>query len=206
VGSLASDLRRIVGHALIMETKDINHAYDLLREEPVLKSLTGGDISNVPLYRWRHIRDYTLRIDDGRFGYPCMMIALDDDPEVVGNTRQETNEEQLKYLIKSEKVIATGPLFLPTQFKDDPSSIPVGDFMLFNAKDRDDAIQFVENLPGAVEGLYKDMRVHFYNSLDITGKFVSEDPMRDAPGHQMKEAMEYWGYPADDDSTPWLNW
>jgi hypothetical protein len=53
--------------------------------------------------------------------------------------------------------------------------------------------------------LYKDLRVNFYNSLDITGKFVSEDPLRDAPCGQMKEALEYWGYPTADDQTPWLN-
>lgn len=203
---LSSDLQRIVGQALVMETSDISHVYELLKEDPILNSLSGGDISNVPIYRWRHIRDYTLRIDDGRDGFPCMILALDDEPEEVGNTREETKSETLKYLIDSRRVIAAGPLFLPTEFKDDPSSIAVGDFILFNAKSREDAIEFAEDMPSAAEGLYKDMRVHFYNSLDITGKFVSEDPLRDAPGYQMKEAMEYWGYPVDDDQTPWLNW
>jgi uncharacterized protein YciI len=203
---LASDLQRIVGHALILESPDISHVQDLLREEPGLKMLTGGDISNVPLYRWRQIRDYTLRIDDGRDGYPCMMYALDADPETSGsNTREETKEEVMKYLIQSERVIAAGPLHLPTEFKDDPSSLAVGDLILFNAKNREDAIAFAENMPSSAEGLYKEIRIHFFNSLDVTGKFVSEDPMRDAPGHQMKEAMEYWGYPASDEETPWLN-
>lgn len=203
---MASDLQRIVGHALILESPHISHVQDMLREEPTLKMLNGGDITNVPLFRWRHIRDYTLRIDDGRFGFPCMLIALDEDPEIVGNTREETKDDVLKYMIQSKKVIAAGPLHMPTEFKDDPSSLAVGDFILFNAKDREDAIAFCEDLPSAVEGLYKEMRVHFYNNLDITGKFVSEDPMRDAPGGQMKEAMEYWGYPVSDDETPWLNW
>lgn len=204
--SLSSDLKRTVGNALIMETPSLAQIYDLLQEEPNLVDLNGGDTSAVPLYRWRQIRDYTLRTDDGRFGYPCMMIGLDEDPEVVGNLRAETKDDTLEYLIKSERVIAAGPLHMPTEFKDDPSSIPVGDFILFNAKNREDAIKFAEEMPSAMEGLYKDLRVHFYNSLDITGKFVSEDPMRDAPGHQMKEAMEYWGYPVEDEQTPWLNW
>jgi hypothetical protein len=207
--SLASDLQRIVGQALILESTDISHVQDLLREEPVLNMLTGGDISNVPLYRWRQIRDYTLRIDDGRDGFPCMMYALDEDPEsAIGgsNIREETNKAVMTYLIQSERVIAAGPLHLPTEFKDDPSSLAVGDLILFNAKNREDAIDFCENLPSAVEGLYKEIRVHFYNNLDVTGKFVSEDPMRDAPCHEMKEAMEYWGYPASDEETPHLNW
>jgi hypothetical protein len=206
--SLASDLQRVVGHCLVMETPDIKYVDNILKADPVLQSLTddGARSHEVPLYRWRHIRDYTLRIDDGRFGYPCMMVGLDGDPETVGNTRTEKEREVLDYLIRSQRVIAAGPLHLPTALKDDPSSTAVGDLIMFNAKDREAAISFVENMPSAMAGLYKDLRVHFYNNLDVTGKFVSEDPTRDAPGYQMKEAMEYWGYPADDDQTPWLNW
>mmetsp|Transcript_26382 Transcript_26382/g.61972 ORF Transcript_26382/g.61972 Transcript_26382/m.61972 type:complete len:404 (-) Transcript_26382:303-1514(-) len=206
---LASDLKRIIGHCMVLESTDLKHVKDLLREDPILKSLTDGGerVDEVPLYRWRHIRDYSLRQDDGRFGFPCLMIGLDDDPEVIGNDlRPETEKPLLEYLINSQKVIAGGPLHLPTEFKDDPSSIAVGDLIMFNAKDREDAISFVENLPSSQAGLYKDLRVHFYNQLDVTGKFVSEDPNRDAPGYQMKEAMEYWGYPVEDEQTPWLNW
>lgn len=206
VYSLASDLQRIVGSLMILETTDLKHVNEMLREEPNLVDLNGGDVSKIQLYRWRQIRDYTLRIDDGRFGFPCMMVGLDDEPENIGNLRSEMKASALEYLIKSERVIASGALHLPTEFKDDPSSIPVGDLILFNAKNREDAIQFVEDMPSAMEGLYKDLRVHFYNNLDITGKFVSEDPLRDAPGYQMKEALEYWGYPVDDEQTPWLNW
>lgn len=203
---LSSDLRRMVGSLMVLESSELKYVHSMLREEPSLLDLNGGDISQVQLYRWRQIRDYTLRIDDGRFGYPCMMIGLDDEPENVGNIRQETKAAVLEYMIKSERVIAGGPLHLPTEFKDDPSSIPVGDLILFNAKDRDHAIQFAEEMPSSLKGLYKDLRVHFYNNLDVTGKFVSEDPMRDAPGYQMREALEYWGYPVDDAQTPWLNW
>lgn len=191
-----------------METSDIRHIRDLLVEDPIVRSLTdnGNRVDDVPVYRWRHIRDHTLRIDDGRFGFPCMMVGMDDDPEIVGNARQETEKDVLEYLIRSKKVIMAGPLHLPTEIKNHPSSLAVGDLIMFNAKDRDDAIEFVEKMPSAQAGLYKDLRVHFYNNLDVTGKFVSEDPVRDAPGYQMKEAMEIWGYPVDDDQTPWLNW
>lgn len=196
---------------MIMETPDIQHVHELLKRDPVVRSLTddGARSHEVPLYRWRHIRDYTLRIDDGRFGFPCMMVGLDDAAGAGGGTtttRAETEKESLEYLIRSQRVIAAGPLHVPTLAKDDPSSVAVGDLVMFNAKDRDDAISFVEGMPGAMAGLYGDLRVHFYNNLDVTGKFVSEDPTRDAPGYQMKEAMEVWGYPVDDDQTPWLNW
>jgi len=205
---LASDLKRVVGHCMVMESTDLKHVKNLLKEDPILNTLTdnGERVEEVPIYRWRHIRDYSLRQDDGRFGYPCMMVGLDAEPEVIGNARQDTEKDVLEYLIKKQNVIMGGPLHLPTEFKDDPSSIAVGDLVMFNAKDRDDAIRFVENMPSTQAGVYKDLRVHFYNQLDVTGKFVSEDPNRDAPGYQMKEAMEYWGYPVEDEQTPWLNW
>lgn len=203
--SLSSDLRRVIGHAMCLESSTLGYVKDFLSNDPVIQMLTGGDLTNIPLYRWRHIRDYSLRIDDGRFGYPCMCLALDGEVEEVGDLRFEVSNEHLEYLIRSERVIAGGPLHLPTEFKDDPSSMPVGDFILFNAKDRDDAITFVENLPGAQAGLYDHMKVQFYNQLDVTGKFVSEDPLRDAPCEQMKDAMEVWGYPVRDDQTSWLN-
>jgi uncharacterized protein YciI len=204
--SLSTDLKRVIGHAACYESTTLKYVHDVLRQDPIIQMLTNGDITDIPLYRWRHIRDYTLRHDDGRFGYPCMLLAIDDEPENVGRLREDTWTENLEYLIRSERVIAAGPLHLPTEFKDDPSSIAMGDLILFNAMNREEAIKFAENLPAAREGLYASMRVHFYNHLDVTGKFVSEDPLRDAPCEQMKEALEYWGYPVADDQTPWLNW
>jgi uncharacterized protein YciI len=191
---------------MCLESTRLEYAQDLLSREPIVQMLTGGSLKDIPFYRWRHIRDYSLRIDDGRSGYPCMCLAIDDEPEEVGNLREEVSDDMLEYLIRSERVIAAGPLHLPTELKNDPSSLAVGDLILFNAKDRDHAIEFAENMPAAEDGLYKEMRVHFYNTLDITGKFVAEDPLRDAPGSQMKEALEFWGYPVADDQTPWLNW
>jgi uncharacterized protein YciI len=191
---------------MIFESTEVKYAKDVLSKDPIVQKLTGGDISNIPFYRWRHIRDYSLRMDDGRFGFPCMCLGFDNDPGEVGNLRSDVWQETLEYMIRSERVIAAGPLHVATEQKDDPASVAVGDLILFNAKDRDFAIEFAENLPTAQDGLYKEMRVHFYNLLDITGKFVSENSLRDAPGEQMKEAMEYWGYPTGDDQTPWLNW
>lgn len=190
-----------------MESTKLEFVKEVMMEEPIINMLTVGDISKVPLYRWRHIRDYSLRIDDGRFGAPCMLVALDHEPEEIGNLRSEVWEKQLEVLIRSSKIIAAGTLHLPTEYKDDEASaMAVGDLIFFNAKDREEAIEFAESLPFSQEGLYKNMKVHFYNALDTTGKFVSEDPLRDSPCHQMQEALQYWGYPTDDDQTPWLNW
>lgn len=192
---------------MCLESQKLEHVQEALQQEPIIQSLTNGDISNISLYRWWHIRDYSLRQDDGRFGSPCLLLALDKQAEEgIGNVRQETKEDHLEYLIKSERVIAAGPLHLPTEFKNDPSSLAVGDLVLYNAKDRQDAIEFAENDPRALAGLYDSMRVHFYNSLDITGKFVSEDPLQENPCADLKEAMGVWGYPVEDDQTPWLNW
>lgn len=204
---LSSDLRRVIGQAMCLESDQLTDVHNFLQEEPLLNSFTGGDISNIPIYRWRHIRDYSLRRDDGRYGTPAMMLALDEDAETgTGDLRQQTNETHLEYLIRSERVIATGPLHLCTELKDDPSSTAVGDLVLFNAADRDQAIDFAENTPRAMSGLYKSMQVHFYNNLDVTGKFVAKNRFDYEPADDMKEAMEHWGYPVSDTDTPWLNW
>jgi hypothetical protein len=218
---------------MCLESTNIEYVHTFLQNEPIIRMLLLNDGTStthdtkiideeqykkdyykyIPLYRWRHIRDYSLRIDDGRFGYPCMAIAMDDDDNMtIDNDDNEStmirtnyNETQLEYLIRSERVIAVGPLHKPTITKDDPYSIPVGDLILFNAKDRTDGINFIENLPYSINGLYNKINVHFYNQLDISGKFVSEDPLRDSPCEQMKEAMDVWGYPVHDEQTTWLN-
>lgn len=212
---------------MCLESTELRHVHEVLKRDPIVQMLTtrgnddaddddnNGSIANIPLYRWRHIRDYSLRIDDGRDGFPCLCLALDHADDIRSssasgitnhNIRSDIQPRYIEALIRSERVIAAGPLHLPTEYKDDPSSLPVGDLILFNAKNREDAVDFVENLPSAQVGLYESLRVHFYNTLDVTGKFVSEDLLRDAPCEQMKEALEYWGYPVADEQTPWLNW
>lgn len=207
---LSSDLRRVIGHAMCLESTHIDHVHECLARDPIVQKLSKtGDTSQIPLYRWRHLKDSTLRIDDGREGCPCICIGLDYSSEELPDAtgiRQQVWNSTLEYLIRSERIIATGPLHVPTTFKNDPSSYPLGDWILFNAKDREDAIAFAESLPGAEAGLYKSLRVHFYNMMDVTGKFVSENPLYENQCADMKEAMEYWGYPVDDEQTPWLNW
>jgi len=206
---LASDLKRVVGHVMCIESTTVEYAQDVLSRDPIVQMLTGGDTSNIPFYRWRHLRDFTLRNDDGRDGKPTLLLAMDRTAEDgVGDLREESNKDHLEYLIRSDRVIATGSLYLPTAFKDDPSSLPVGDLLLFNTNDREDAVDFVENDPCAKNGLYESMRVFRCNSIDVTGKFVAEnllDPEKNKPTVDVKEAMEYWGYPVDDMQTRWLN-
>ncbi len=208
--SLSSDVRRTIGHVMCIESTSIEHAKDALSRDPIVQHLTGGDVTQIPIYRWRHIRDITLRQDDGRGGVPYFLLNMDRQIEDgIGNLRDSVTNDNLEYLIRSESVIAAGPLHLSTQFKDDPSSIPVGDLILFNSLSRDDAITFAENSPAAQAGLYASMKLHRYNSLDVTGKFVASDlvhPERTKHTDDMKEAMEHWGYPVDDMQTKWLNW
>jgi len=207
---LSSDMQRVLGHAMCIESNTVDFAKELISRDPIVHSLTGGDVSQVPFYRWRHIRDITLRQDDGRAGVPYLLFCMDRSAEEgVGNLRESVSKDFLEYLIRSERVIATGPLHLSTEFKDDPSSIPVGDLILFNAPTREDAIEFAENSPAALSGLYANMKLHRYNSLDVTGKFVAGnlvDPSKTKHTDDMKEAMEHWGYPVDDMQTKWLNW
>lgn len=209
---LSSCASRPIGHILVMESTDLSHVKDFVARDPVVQNL-GCTLEEIPLYRWRHIKDHTLRIDDGRYGWPNVLIQMDRSAEDLGgaNLRGQVENSKLEYLIKSERVIASGPLHLPTEFKDDPSSVPVGDLVFFNARNRTEAIDFAENDPAALAGLYETMRVHKYNSLDVTGKFVSRNMLDDGSGWynrnlRMKEEMADRGYPVDDEQTPWLNW
>lgn len=210
---LSSDLQRTIGHAMCIDAPSIDHCREALSRDPIIRSLVGVDddgqcdASSVPLYRWRQIRDHTLRMDDGRNGLPTMLLAFDRPEAVSDGLREEVQNEHLEYLIRSERIVASGPLHVATKEKSDPNSVAVGTLIIFNAEDRDEAIKFVENDPMAVAGVYETMTVHRYNQLDVTGKFVSENlyyPNQNT--YQMKEAMEYWGYPVDDEQTKWLNW
>lgn len=211
---LSSCATRPIGHVLILESADLVHIKSFLATDPVVRKL-GCSVEDIPLYRWRHIKDYTLRMDDGRDGYPNVLIQMDRPAEELGGTdiRSATEEAKLEYMIRSRKVIAAGPLHLPTEIKDDPSSMPVGDIVFFNAMDRDGAVEFAENDPAALAGLYETMRVHKYNTLDITGKFISEN-LHTLEGNDdlvnrhliLKEEMRAEGYPVDDEQTSWFNY
>ena len=196
---------------MCIESTTLENARTLLAQDPIIQQLTNGDISNIPLYRWRQIRDHTLRQDDGRGGTPTLLLALDHSSSgpAVQKLREKVTHAHLEYLIRSERVIAAGPLHVTTKLKDDPSSIAIGDLVLFNSRDRVDAVNFVENDPAAHAGLYQSMRVHKYNSLDVSGKFVAINlvyPDKNKPTIDMKEGMEIMGYPVDDRQTKWINW
>lgn len=157
-------------------------------------------------------------MDDGRDGYPNVLIQMDRPAEELGGAefRSEVEKSKLEYMIRSEKVIAAGPLHLPTELKDDPSSLPVGDIVFFNAMDRDEAVDFAENDPAALAGLYGTMRVHKYNTIDVTGKFISKNlhTIDDPSGLKnlnnfnlrLKQKMKMEGYPVNDDQTPSFNY
>jgi len=147
-----------------------------------------------------------------------LLLALDHRPSSLSpnsdhhriqQLREQVTHAHLEYLIRSERVIAAGPLHIATEMKDDPLSIAIGDLILFNAQHREDAIEFVENDPAAMAGLYQTMRVHGYNNLDVSGKFVAINlvyPEKNKPTAEMKEGMEQMGYPVDDRQTKWINW
>jgi len=210
---LSSDLQRTIGHAMCIDSPTVDSCREAMSRDPIIRSLLGidargnCDVSSVPLYRWRHIRDHTLRRDDGRDGVPTMLLAFDRPEAISDGVREEIFNDHLEYMIRSERVVATGALHVATEKKTDRKSIPMGTLMIFNSGDREGAIDFVENDPAARAGLYGTMAIHRFNNLDVTGKFVSENlysPKENT--YQMKEAMEYWGYPVADAQTKWHNW
>lgn len=107
-------------------------------------------------------------------------------------------------------MIQAGPLHTCTESKSDPESFPIGDLIIINSNDRAHAIEFAENDPLSKCGLYQTLKVNRFNDLDVTGKFVAENQyLKMTNGKdlhmEMKEALDYWGYPVHDKQTKWLN-
>eukprot|EP00957_Ditylum_brightwellii_P080148 6096029-Ditylum_brightwellii.AAC.1 len=89
-------------------------------------------------------------MDDIRGGTSTLLLMLNhsEDGGDEGHPLQsEKKEAHLEYLICSKCVIAAETLHKPTATKEDPSSISVGDLVLFNSPSHDDAVDFAENYP-----------------------------------------------------------
>ena len=231
--SLSSDRAQTVGHAICIDSNTVGHARELLSREPILQVLTcsdavdltdpifripptdddevaepsplpPADLSKVKLFRWRHIKDHTSRQDDG-LGEMTPTLILSLDRMNQEELRAATNRSHVEYLIDSERIVMAGPLHVCTEKKDDPKSAAVGNLMIVNAHDRDHAIEFAENDPCALSGLYDKIRVHDFNTLDISGKFVMRNKFNPDERDIVKDAMEAWGYPVEDSQTQWIN-
>lgn len=210
---LSSDLGCFVGHAYCIDSNTVEDARNLLRHDPMVQAIRGNDddkddLSNICLYKWRHIKDHTLRQDPGRHGSPTLVLNLhhDDADEDDAAAREEHYDDHLRYLIGSERVIQAGPLYAVEE-----EGTPLGDVTILNAEGRHHAVDFAEHDPLALQGLYGTMRVHRFNDLDVTGKFASTNQMVDEDvrvnnvEYEMREALEYWGYPIEDRQTKWVN-
>jgi len=124
--------------------------------------------------------------------------------------RKQNYDAHIKHLIKSERVTQAGPLHICTEKKNDPDSLPIGDLIIFNAKNRTHAIEFAESDPLAQCGIYQTLKVIRFNDIDVSGKFHAENEINKITGRQeisqqMKIAMERGGYPVDDEQTTWIN-
>jgi len=172
---LSDDLKTEVGNAVCIDAKTVEEARAFAEEEPWSVYLSGGNNrgpEGTRLYRWGRVRDYDLRADDGRNGFPTMAFCWDKKEGVEG-LRPATRKAHLEYLINSERIIAAGPLF--ETMGDGADGGPVGSLVLFNSKSAEDAAHFCANDPYALAGLFDDVRISFHNTVDVSGKFFTPD-------------------------------
>jgi len=172
---LSDDLRTEVGNVVCIDAKTVEDARAFAEEEPLSVYLSGGNNrgpEGTKLYRWGRVRDYDLRADDGRNGFPTMAFCWDKKKGVEG-LRPATRKAHLEYLIDSERIIAAGPLFETTG--DGADGGPVGSLVLFNSKSAEDAANFCANDPYALAGLFDDVRISYHNTVDVSGKFFTPD-------------------------------
>jgi uncharacterized protein YciI len=241
-GEEGQDTSLGIGHAICIDSNSLSYAQELLSKEPILQALTNAeddtfdlpvyediltmpsplttttstrppaDLSKVKLFRWRHIKDHSLRQDDGMLDRtPWIVIALDRPDQQ--SLRAATNRSHVEYLIDSERIVMAGPLYAtPTNSSSSSSSstraaegtteAAIGNFMIVNALDRNDAVQFAENDPCALAGLYESIRIHDYNAIDVSGKFVT---VQIGDQDKVRAVMKSWGYPLNEDQTAWIN-
>lgn len=186
---------------------------DAKNEESIIDELKDKKV----LYKWRHVKEAKLRQDDGRFGLPTAMIGLDDIKAPSSSLesrkiRAEHAKSHYEYLIRSERVIAAGPL-LPYDFNHDDDDdkgnsmeihAGIGDLVFFNSKSLRDGALFAEEDPLSLQGLYESLQVCRYNTIDISGKHVALDKFSTENDDVVFNEMEEEGYPVYDYQTPWI--
>ena len=217
---LSTDQQSEIGSIICLNAQSSEDALKYLAKEPMIKYLlnceeedTNGDgvvkvlkKSNL-LFQWRHAEEAKLRQDDGRFGLPYAMIGL--DAKKSENLRDKHAREHYEYLIRSERVIASGSLLsFDTENSSDSESKTVGegigDIVFFNAPSRSDAILFAESDPLSLQGVYESLRVQRYNTIDVTGKHVAMDKYARSCNDVVFNEMEEEGYAVYDYQTPWV--
>ena len=70
--------------------------------------------------------------------------------------------------------------------------------------ERGEDVEFADNDPSAQAGLCDTMCLHYFNILDISGKFGFQN-RHNNDIDEMKEAMDYWGCRVHDAQTHWIN-
>ena len=95
-------------------------------------------------------------------------------------------------------------MYVFTPDKNDTDISLVGNLITFNAMKQEEDIEFAENYASAQDRFHDTMRLHNFNILDISGKFGVQNRYNDDID-EMKEALDYWGYPVHDTQTPWIN-
>jgi uncharacterized protein YciI len=171
-----------------------------------------ADVSNIGFFRWKHIKHYSLRQDDGmsspdnEYMTPTLIISFDHDPsKEIADLRANTNTSHVEYLMESEQVVMGGPFHQVMGDGEAESATAVGNIMVVNTPGREHAIRFAEDDPCAKVGLYQTIRIHDFNNLDVTGKYVLQNKLHPNEFDHVKDAMDQWGYPVGDDLTAWLN-
>lgn len=213
---LSPDLQSEIGSLICLNAKSLESALDYLAKEPFICSMTPNlshaqrmkylkDAKTSALHRWMHVKEAKLRQDNGRFGFPTVGLGLDTRSKKNAALRTDLTREHYEYLIRSEKVIACGPLHpLNNNLHEDPEEVAYGSLILFNAASRGEAIQFVESDPLAINGVYKKLTVNQINNIDVSGKHVAMDKFATGPDDIVFEKMEEEGYAVYDYQTPWI--
>jgi len=175
--------------------------------DPIVSAFGNHDVK---IYRWSKETHHLLRADDGKGGYPHMVLSMyKEDKKSQG---QANFPSHLDFLKDKRKAITVGGLFdegvvgaIEEGGGGAAAGAVVGTFLLINAENANEAKDFMDSDPSGQDKFYETSYISRYNKIDCTGKFLAFDKY---DKHYIspieKELQSAGGYEVE--KSPWSNW
>ena len=193
---------------LCIDATSLTALKSFVSSDPIVSAFGNHDVK---IYRWSKETHHLLRADDGKGGYPHMVLSMyKEDKKSQG---QANFPSHLDFLKDKRKAITVGGLF------DEgvvgaieggggggaAAGAVVGTFLLINAENANEAKDFMDSDPSGQDKFYETSYISRYNKIDCTGKFLAFDKY---DKHYIspieKELQSAGGYEVE--KSPWSNW
>ena len=192
---------------LCIDATSLTALKSFVSSDPIVSAFGNHDVK---IYRWSKETHHLLRADDGKGGYPHMVLSMyKEDKKSQG---QANFPSHLDFLKDKRKAITVGGLFdegvvgaIEEGGGGAAAGAVVGTFLLINAENANEAKDFMDSDPSGQDKFYETSYISRYNKIDCTGKFLAFDKY---DKHYIspieKELQSAGGYEVE--KSPWSNW